>query len=90
MENITNDSIVTINIRYTESEVNLLVNSLVMTCTTQIPTEDNGQWKRPYEKLLKDLKTISNRSMKFKEEGITNETIYQAETKAKTSPGPCD
>lgn len=90
MENITNDSIVTINIRYTDAEVNLLVNSLVMTCTTQIPTEDNGQWKRPYEKLLKDLKTIKNRGMKLKEEGITNETIYQAETKAKTSPGPCD
>tara|TARA_R100001530_G_scaffold116085_1_gene83095 strand:+ start:219 stop:491 length:273 start_codon:yes stop_codon:yes gene_type:complete len=90
MENITNDSIVTINIRYTDAEVNLLVNSLVMTCTTQIPTEDNGQWKRPYEKLLKDLKDISNRSMKLKEEGNTNETIYKAETKVKTSPGPCD
>ena len=90
MENITNDSVVTINIRYTDSEINLLINSLVMTCTTQIPTEDNGQWKRPYEKLLKDLKTIKNRSMKYKEEGNANETIYKAETKIETSPGPCD
>jgi|TARA_R110000824_G_scaffold185055_11_gene366000 hypothetical protein len=90
MENITNDSVVTINIKYTDSEVNLLINSLVMTCTTQIPTEDNGQWKRPYEKLLKDLKTIKDRSMKLKEEGNTNETSYKAETKIETSPGPCD
>jgi len=90
MNNVTNDSIVTITIRYTDSEVNLLMNSLVMTCTTQIPTEDNGQWKRPYEKLLKDLKTIKNRSMKYKEEGNTDETVYQAKTKIETKPGPCD
>jgi hypothetical protein len=89
MENITNDSIVTIKIKYTDSEVNLLINSLIMTCTTQIPTEDNGEWKRPYEQLLKDLKKIKDKALTLKEEGKDNERSYQAE-KTKTKPGPCD
>jgi len=90
MENITNDSIVTINVKYTDSEINLLINSLIMTCTTQIPTEDNGEWKRPYEQLLKDLKKIKGKALTLKEKGEVNEKIYQAEKKAKTEPGPCD
>jgi hypothetical protein len=90
MENITNDSIVTIKIKYTDSEVNLLINSLIMTCTTQIPTEDNGEWKRPYEQLLKDLKKIKDKALTLKEEGKDNERSYQAEKKTKTKPGPCD
>jgi hypothetical protein len=90
MENITNDSIVTIKIKYTDSEVNLLINSLIMTCTTQIPTEDNGEWKRPYEQLLKDLKKIKDKALTLKEEGKDNERNYQAEKKTKTKPGPCD
>ena len=90
MENITNDSVVTIQIKYTDSEINLLINSLIMTCTTQIPTEDNGQWKRPYEQLLKDLKNIKDKALNLKEKGEDNERIYQAEKKTKTDPGPCD
>ena len=90
MENITNDSIVTINVKYTDSEINLLINSLIMTCTTQIPTEDNGAWKRPYEQLLKDLKKIKGKALTLKEEGKDNERSYQAEKKIKTKPGPCD
>ena len=90
MNNTNNDSIVTIKIKYTDSEVNLLINSLIMTCTTQIPTEDNGQWKRPYEKLLKDLKVIKDESLILKEKGEKNEKIYQAEKKIQTEPGPCD
>jgi|GEM_PF-6126825 len=90
MENITNDSIVTINVKYTDSEINLLINSLIMTCTTQIPTEDNGEWKRPYEQLLKDLKKIKDKALTLKEEGKDNERSYQAEKKTKTKPGPCD
>ena len=90
MENITNDSVVTVQIKYTDSEINLLINSLIMTCTTQIPTEDNGQWKRPYEQLLKDLKNIKDKALNLKEKGEDNERIYQAEKKTKTEPGPCD
>ena len=90
MENITNDSVVTVQIKYTDSEINLLINSLIMTCTTQIPTEDNGQWKRPYEQLLKDLKNIKDKALNLKEKGEDNERIYKAEKKTKTEPGPCD
>tara|TARA_R100001530_G_scaffold93360_1_gene64794 strand:- start:319 stop:591 length:273 start_codon:yes stop_codon:yes gene_type:complete len=90
MEKINNDSVVTIKIKYTDSEVSLLINSLVMTCTTQVPTEDNGEWKKPYEKLLKDLKTIKNNSMELKEKGEVNEKIYQAKKETEGSPGPCD
>ena len=38
-----------------------------MTTTTQIPTEDNGKWKNPYEKLLNDLKKIKSQILEFKE-----------------------
>jgi|TARA_R100001530_G_scaffold9539_3_gene9621 hypothetical protein len=79
-----------ITIKYTNAEVGLLINSLVMTCTTQIPTEDSGHWKKPYEQLLKDLKNIKNKTLDFKEKGEDNERIYQAEKKTKTEPGPCD
>ena len=51
---------ITVTIKYTRQELELLINSLTMTCTTQVPTEDNGLWKKPYESLLKDLKRIRN------------------------------
>ena len=48
----------TVTIKYTKEELELLINSLTMTCTTQVPTEAHGKWKTPYESLLKDLKNI--------------------------------
>jgi predicted transcriptional regulator YheO len=81
---------ITVNIKYTSSEVGLLINSLVMTCTTQVPTEDSGQWKKPYEKLLKDLKNIKSKTLEYKEKRENIEKRKSTETQNPTECGPCD
>ena len=43
--------VATVTIKYTESEVALLINSLEMTTSAKVPCVENGQWKTPYEKL---------------------------------------
>ena len=45
-------------VKFSKSEIELLINSLYMSTTTKIPTEQDGRWKTPYESLLKDLKDI--------------------------------
>ena len=56
----------TVVVRYTESEVQLLINSLEMTISTKVPCVDNGQWKNPYEKLQNDLKRIKQELIDYK------------------------
>ena len=45
-------------IKLSKSEIELMINSLYMSTTTKIPTEQNGKWKTPYEALLRDLERI--------------------------------
>ena len=81
------ESIVIAKIRYTDSEVELLINRLIMTCTTQIPTEDNGEWKRPYEKLLKDLKNIKGQTLDYKEKRYN---VEKKENTGTQNPAECE
>ena len=60
------DKIATVLIKYTESEVQLVINSLEMTISTKVPCVDNGQWKNPYEKLQNDLKRIKQELIDYK------------------------
>ena len=62
------DQIATVTIKYTESEVQLLINSLEMTVSTRVPCVDSGQWKNPYEKLQNDLKRIKKELIDYKHE----------------------
>jgi hypothetical protein len=54
----------TVLIKFTDTEVDLLVNSLRMSISTCVPCVDNGEWKKPYEKIKGDLKRIQQQ---FKE-----------------------
>ena len=45
-------------IKFTRSEVQLLINSLHMSISTVVPCVENGEWKKPYEKIQGDLQKI--------------------------------
>ena len=53
-----NKQIGTATIKFTDAEIQLLVNSLHMSITTVVPCVDSGEWKRPYETIQKDLINI--------------------------------
>ena len=69
-------------IKFTRSEVQLLINSLHMSISTVVPCVENGEWKKPYEKIQKDLKSITeqfiekereiNINVKKEETGVNN------------------
>ena len=46
-------------IKLTRSEVQLLINSLHMSISTVVPCVEDGEWKKPYEKIQKDLIKIT-------------------------------
>ena len=78
-----------ITIKYSKEELELLINSLTMTCTTQVPTESHGLWKKPYESLLKDLKRILA-DLREKELDKQNETNNTPIEETEINPGTCD
>ena len=55
-------------IKFSESEIECLVNSLYMTTSLKVPTENNGDWKTPYKMLLKEVEDI-----KYQLKGKSNE-----------------
>jgi|TARA_R110002033_G_scaffold15792_7_gene44350 hypothetical protein len=59
-----------VKVKFSKSEIQLLVNSLHMSISTVVPCMENGQWKKPYEKLRKDLENITNQLIE-KEREIT-------------------
>ena len=69
-------------IKFTRSEVQLLINSLHMSISTVVPCVENGEWKKPYEKIQKDLQNITeqfiekereiNINVKKEETGVNN------------------
>ena len=46
-------------IKFSETEIECLVNSLYMTTSLKVPTENNGDWKAPYRLLLKEVEGIN-------------------------------
>ena len=79
-------------IKFTKSEVQLLINSLHMSVSTIVPCVDSSEWKKPYKKLEKDLKKIRNDlTEKEREMRIDVKTDKTEEkTEASVEPGPCD
>ena len=45
-------------IKFTKSEVQLLINSLHMSISTVVPCVESGEWKKPYEKIQGDLQKV--------------------------------
>ena len=61
-------------IKFTKSEVELLINSLHMTISTVVPCVENGEWKKPYEKIQGDLQKIVGQFIEKEREITINGT----------------
>ena len=72
-------------IKFSETEIECLVNSLYMTTSLKVPTENNGDWKTPYRMLLKEVEGI-NYQLKEKKRDIINDkkANYQAPESCET------
>ena len=55
-------------IKFSDSEIGLLINSLEMSISTIVPCVDSGEWKKPYEALKKDLIDVSRQLQEKKRE----------------------
>ena len=69
-------------IKFSESEIGLLINSLEMSISTVVPCVDSGEWKKPYEVLKKDLVDI-NKQLREKKRELPYE-------KQRNSPSSCE
>jgi len=82
----------TATIKFTDTEIQLLINSLHMSISTVVPCVNNGEWKIPYEALRKDLKKIRKQLEDKKWEYKTDK--YNVDTKdekqKEIEPGICD
>ena len=47
-------------IKFSKNEIELLINSLHMSISTVVPCVENGEWKKPYETIQKDLIDIKS------------------------------
>ena len=55
-------------IKLSESELQLIQNSLKMSISTLVPCVDSGQWKVPYEQLEADISKILKQLREHKRE----------------------
>ena len=69
-------------IKFSESEIGLLINSLEMSISTVVPCVDSGEWKKPYEVLKKDLVDI-NKQLREKKRELPYE-------KQRNNPSSCE
>ena len=52
-------------IKFSKNEIELLINSLHMSISTVVPCVENGEWKKPYETIQKDLIDIKLQLIEF-------------------------
>lgn len=72
----------TATIKLSESEIQLVINSLRMSISTLVPCVDSGEWKVPYEKLEKDFIDILKGLRDYKR-GIQNDQKEEIDKKLK-------
>jgi len=73
-------------IKFTRSEVQLLINSLHMSISTVVPCVENGEWKKPYEKIQKDLVNITEQFIEKEREININ---VKKEESGTNNPAEC-
>ena len=73
-------------IKFTRSEVQLLINSLHMSISTVVPCVENGEWKKPYEKIQKDLQNITEQFIEKEREININ---VKKEESGTNNPAEC-
>jgi len=60
------------NIKFSQQEVELMINALQNLIRFEIPYQDTIDWRKPYEKLIKDLKYIKSQMLNKVEEAMVN------------------
>ena len=73
-------------IKFTKNEVELLINSLHMSISTVVPCVENGEWKKPYETIQKDL--IDIKSQLIEKEREVRVDVKKEET-GTNNPAEC-
>ena len=73
-------------IKFTKNEIELLINSLHMSISTVVPCVENGEWKKPYETIQKDL--INIKSQLIEEERKVRVDVNKEET-GTNNPSEC-
>tara|TARA_R100000995_G_scaffold83043_1_gene58074 strand:- start:3261 stop:3521 length:261 start_codon:yes stop_codon:yes gene_type:complete len=60
------------NIKFSQQEVELMINALQNQIRFEIPYQDTSDWRKPYESLIKDLKEIKSKMIAKIDEAIVN------------------
>ena len=60
------------NIKFSQQEVELMINALQNQIRFEIPYQDTSDWRKPYESLIKDLKEIKSKMIAKVDEAIVN------------------
>ena len=60
------------NIKFSQQEVELMINALQNQIRFEIPYQDTVDWRKPYENLIKDLKHIKQQMLNKVEEAMVN------------------
>ena len=60
------------NIKFSQQEVELMINALENLIKIEIPFRDSADWRKPYENLIKDLKHIKQQMLNKVEEAMVN------------------
>lgn len=82
---MTNEGVATIKL--SESEIQLVLNSLRMSTSTLVPCVDSGEWKVPYEQLEKDFVNILRQLRDYKR-GVQND--QKTESTSHEEPSSCE
>ena len=82
---MSNQGIATIKL--SESEIQLVLNSLRMSISTLVPCVDSGEWKVPYEQLEKDFVNILKLLREYKR-GVQND--QKTESTSDQEPQHCE
>ena len=68
------------NIKFSQQEVELMINALENLIKLEIPFQDSADWRKPYEMLLKDLKKIKSDMNNKIEEAMLNREHEETST----------
>ena len=73
-------------IKFSKNEIELLINSLHMSISTVVPCVENGEWKKPYETIQKDLIDIKSQLIEKEREGRVD---VKKEATGTNNPAEC-
>jgi len=68
------------NIKFSQQEVELMINALQNQIRFEVPYIDTTDWRKPYEALIKDLKNIKKQMRKRVDDAMINREYNSTST----------